>query len=130
MTPERLAEIEAARWNPKEAQALASLYIAELLTHIREQEADISRLLNHQQCHPVSKGEECGWEKTLRTANTELGAENTSLREALAEVAKGAGAYSHDPLTHATNTIESMKAIAIAALAAHRNSAGGDGGAE
>jgi hypothetical protein len=36
---------------------------------------------------------------------------------ALAEIAKGEGAFSRDPLTHATNCIESMKQIARDALA-------------
>jgi len=37
--------------------------------------------------------------------------------EALREIAKGEGAFSRDPLKHAENCIESMKAIAGAALA-------------
>ena len=37
---------------------------------------------------------------------------------ALAEIAKGEGAYSRDPLIHAGNTIDNMKGIAKAALAA------------
>ena len=39
------------------------------------------------------------------------------LKEALHEIAKGRGAYSHDPLSHAENCIEEMKGIAKAALA-------------
>ena len=35
------------------------------------------------------------------------------LRAALSEISKGEGAFSRDPLTHATNTIESMKQIAL-----------------
>lgn len=38
------------------------------------------------------------------------------LREALKEIAKGEGAYSHDQLEHATNTIRNMKEIANEAL--------------
>ena len=39
------------------------------------------------------------------------------MREALAEIAQGRGAYSRDQLTHAENCIEAMKALARAALA-------------
>lgn len=38
--------------------------------------------------------------------------------DALREIAKGAGPYSRDPLTHASNTIDAMRAIAKDALAA------------
>jgi hypothetical protein len=38
-------------------------------------------------------------------------------REALAKIAEGAGPYSRDPLTHAANTIDAMKALAVKALA-------------
>ena len=38
------------------------------------------------------------------------------LEGALREIQKGEGAYSMDRLTHASNTIDSMKAIAAAAL--------------
>lgn len=38
------------------------------------------------------------------------------LETALTEIAKAEGEYSMDPLTHATNCIESMQAIAIKAL--------------
>lgn len=47
-----------------------------------------------------------------------LSAENARLREALAQIEKAEGPYSSDPLTHASNTIEDMTAIARAALAA------------
>lgn len=39
------------------------------------------------------------------------------LLEALRKIERGDGAYSRDPLTHAGNCIESMKAIAKAAIA-------------
>lgn len=39
-----------------------------------------------------------------------------SLLKALEEISEGAGAYSRDPLTHAGNCIDEMKAIARAAL--------------
>jgi hypothetical protein len=39
------------------------------------------------------------------------------LLEALRQVAEGKGRFSRDPLTHADNTIEDMKALAIAAIA-------------
>ena len=35
----------------------------------------------------------------------------------LERITKGSGAFSHDPLTHAENCIESMKADAVKALA-------------
>jgi hypothetical protein len=38
------------------------------------------------------------------------------LLEALKEIAKGAGPYSLDPLKHASNTIEDMKELALAAI--------------
>lgn len=41
---------------------------------------------------------------------------------ALREIAKGEGAFSLDPLVHASNTIDSMKEIAQTALADHGNS--------
>ena len=40
-----------------------------------------------------------------------------ALREALVELSEGKGRYSMDPLTHADNCIEDMKAIAVDALA-------------
>ena len=43
---------------------------------------------------------------------------NAQLLEALREIAKGEGRFSRDPLTHASNTIEDMKAIAEAAIRA------------
>jgi hypothetical protein len=42
--------------------------------------------------------------------------ERDTLRAALDEIAKGEGRYNRDPLTHASNTIEDMQALAIAAL--------------
>ena len=38
------------------------------------------------------------------------------MREALQEITRGEGAFSRDPLKHAENTIESLMAIAEAAL--------------
>ena len=48
------------------------------------------------------------------------------LRSALADIAKGRGAFSPDQLTHATNCIESMKSIATGALEGDWNPAGVD----
>jgi hypothetical protein len=45
-----------------------------------------------------------------------LRGEVLGLRRALEEISKGAGPYSRDQLEHATNTIETMKAAARAAL--------------
>ena len=38
-------------------------------------------------------------------------------REALEEIAEGKGRYNTDPLTHASNTVEDMIALAVEALA-------------
>lgn len=46
-----------------------------------------------------------------------LKAENERLRAALTEISEGRGPFSRDQLTFATNTIESMKQIALDALA-------------
>lgn len=45
-----------------------------------------------------------------------LEAEIAALREALTEISKGEGAYRLDPLEHASNTIDSMKNLALSAL--------------
>jgi hypothetical protein len=50
-------------------------------------------------------------------ANGDLMVLSPVLLDALREIARGEGAFSRDPLTHATNCIESMKAIAAAAIA-------------
>lgn len=42
-----------------------------------------------------------------------------ALLEALKEIAKGRGAYSLDPLAHASNVIEDMKALATDAIEKH-----------
>lgn len=39
------------------------------------------------------------------------------LLEALQQIAEGKGRFSRDPLTHASNTVEDMKALAEAAIA-------------
>uniref|UniRef100_A0A6M3LQN8 Uncharacterized protein n=1 Tax=viral metagenome TaxID=1070528 RepID=A0A6M3LQN8_9ZZZZ len=51
-------------------------------------------------------------------ANARLIAESPMLLEALREIVQGKGEFSLDPLMHASNTIESMKAIARAAIEA------------
>lgn len=48
--------------------------------------------------------------------NAKLMAAVPDLLAALEEIAKGEGAYSRDPLTHAENTIDAMKALASAAI--------------
>lgn len=45
-----------------------------------------------------------------------MAAENERLKTALLEIAKGEGAFSLDPLTHAQNCIEDMKRIAHEAI--------------
>ena len=42
--------------------------------------------------------------------------ERDQLRTALVEISKGEGRFNRDPLIHASNTIEDMKRIALAAL--------------
>ena len=54
----------------------------------------------------------------LRTYAQECEAACVVPREALEEIARGRGQYSLDPLEHAANTIEDMKALATTALAA------------
>ncbi len=53
---------------------------------------------------------------SLRQELEQVKAENEKLREALIQIAKGEGRFSRDPLTHASNTIEDMKALADTAL--------------
>ena len=43
-------------------------------------------------------------------------AEIERLRKALQQISKGEGPFSRDPLTHASNTIDAMKAEAVEAL--------------
>ena len=47
----------------------------------------------------------------------ELWNQKKILVEALEEITKGEGPFSHDRLTHASNTIENMKRIASEAIA-------------
>ena len=61
------------------------------------------------------------WQDTslqFQTERDESRAENERLREALVEIGKGEGRFSVDHKQHAINTIEDMKALADAALAA------------
>lgn len=50
-----------------------------------------------------------------RYAQVEL--ERDALRKALSEISLGKGSFSRDPLTHATNCVVEMRALALAALA-------------
>lgn len=50
-------------------------------------------------------------------ANARLWAAASNMLAALEEIAKGEGRFSRDPLTHATNTVEDMQALAVAAIA-------------
>ena len=52
----------------------------------------------------------------FKRENAALKAENERLRHWLLEISKGEGRYNHDPLTHADNCIDDMKALALAAL--------------
>jgi len=59
------------------------------------------------------------WRQRCKQVEAEverLEAEVGRLRAELKEIAKGEGRYNRDPLTHASNTIEDMQALAIAAL--------------
>lgn len=54
---------------------------------------------------------------SLNTAQVKrLWDESVKLWKALHEISKGEGPFSRDPLTHASNTIESMKQIAKDAI--------------
>ena len=59
----------------------------------------------------------CSHKKWERIAWLAACADVDRYREALEEISLGKGAFSQDQLTHATNTIEDMKALAQAALA-------------
>lgn len=55
-------------------------------------------------------------EETDRLLIQKLQAQNKIMLEALQEIAKGQGAFSRDPLEHASNTIDNMKEIANEAI--------------
>ena len=55
-------------------------------------------------------------EEQQRAEIARLQAQVATAKKALEEISKGEGAFSRDPLTHASNTIESMKRIAQEAL--------------
>ena len=57
------------------------------------------------------------WEEGRVANKTEQAKIVSELLEALEDIAKGEGRYSHDHLTHAENCIEDMKAIAVKAIA-------------
>jgi len=61
---------------------------------------------------PSITGEFARYEPWMDGAQAEI----ARLRDALGEISKGAGPFSHDPLTHARDCIECMKATAAAAL--------------
>lgn len=53
----------------------------------------------------------------LETQLTQLRQDKAELLGAMEEIAKGEGAYNNDPLIHAGNTVDNMKAIANAVIA-------------
>ena len=57
-------------------------------------------------------------------ANAHLIAAAPDMYEALKEISEGKGRYSLDKLTHASNTIDDMKALAIEAIAKAEGSDG------
>lgn len=65
--------------------------------------ATIARLERAYLSELADYAKEVGWLRTLKPA--------------LEQICKGEGEFSRDPLEHATNTIENMKAIAAATLA-------------
>jgi len=56
------------------------------------------------------------WHEPECLANARLIAGAPAMYEALKEISEGKGRYSLDPLTHASNTIDDMKEVAIKAL--------------
>ena len=65
---------------------------------------------------PPNGKDEGTWRKKCAGDMGVLLTEVRRLREALQEISIGRGPYSRDPLTHADNTIDAMKAVALGAL--------------
>jgi len=73
-------------------------------------------------CHEEHLGREdhCGLLMLVHDgtpADARLASTAPDLLEALREIAKGEGRYSRDPLEHASNTVDDMKALALRAIA-------------
>ena len=105
----RAREIEAAL-----RQSDAAL--TELLALVR---GECSRLLDGDRGGSEYLAECC--ENAIEASKAALalpedGGECERYREALAQIATGAGPFNRDPLKHAENCIESMKSVARAAL--------------
>lgn len=56
------------------------------------------------------------WMRSIRQDQEGLIAEVRRLRAALEEISEGRGPFSRDQLTFCSNTVEAMKALALAAL--------------
>ena len=76
----------------------------------------VSTCANHKRCQAID-ATRSGYTRDEDNANAHLIAAAPELLAALKEIAKGKGEFSRDPLEHASNTIDSMKAIANAAIA-------------
>lgn len=64
------------------------------------------------------RAREAGISEAENTANALLIVAAPDMLAALQEIVQGKGAFSRDPLTHASNTIDNMKALARAAIEA------------
>ncbi len=86
-----------------------------MTTPTEEEIAEALRLADATVADPIP-GDTLGWTRILAAALSASQAERDRYRKALEEVSIGAGPFSRDPLTHASNTIEAMKDIAKQAL--------------
>ncbi len=72
-----------------------------------------SPIIDEYKCGCVITGDKLGiitWDKCA------IHSKAPEMYEALKEIAKGEGAYNHDPLEHAGNVIDNLKSLAASAL--------------
>jgi hypothetical protein len=62
------------------------------------------------------KGRHCGINNSTAEANAKLIVAGLKMLEALIEISEGKGRYDLDPIQHAVNCIEDMKALALEAI--------------